>query len=393
MPARSNAPPSQAGRFKPRKPKPKPTPSTAVTPFADHPNDNRSRGTSSRGRGDERGRTQGRGRGRGRRPPITSGHVFFTGGSTSLTNASTPLIHTPLEDPDSDMTIHMPGSTPNLSKTPYSHIPLGRTTAERQAVAALARHGEGEEMVIGQMMDGGVGDGRASSSILSETTKDGPSPWEEPKEQQEERQVDASMAISSLALYDSDSSVETLTDLLLPPQTLPFGGCETVKQEDEDCTTHNDQVERVELEETKWMMFKFPTRLPQLDLSPKTPDVTHIEDSTLQDAPLVKVEDSDTVYEHTCSEPANVPLPMANEGYDDSLMDIPRAGKYGTIQIHRSGKAYMVIGGVKMEMENGVKCAFLQQAVSIDVEKEKGEGKYVWLGDVGKTFVITPVIQ
>jgi hypothetical protein len=86
------------------------------------------------------------------------------------------------------------------------------------------------------------------------------------------------------------------------------------------------------------------------------------------------------------------PLPTRSSVFDDSFKD-SKAGKFGKIVIHKSGKAYFIVGGddqspsVRMSLTKGLSCGFLQQAVSIDYE----QGKYVPLGEVSSnSFTVTP---
>ena len=82
-------------------------------------------------------------------------------------------------------------------------------------------------------------------------------------------------------------------------------------------------------------------------------------------------------------------------GFDDTLKD-SAPGRYGKIVVYKSGKAYLVVGDknnskappVKMRLENGLPCAFLQQAVSIDTNNG-----YVPLGELKKSIVVTPDVE
>jgi hypothetical protein len=155
-------------------------------------------------------------------------------------------------------------------------------------------------------------------------------------------------------------------------------------------------------EQLSWMVFKFPTRLPRL--SPN---------STLSGRSVRNESSSGIVADDVYSSfPSNdTPMPdavqsstpitesstssQAASGFDDTLKDAA-PGKYGKVVIHKSGKAYFVIGGedsktpqVKMLLSEGLPCSFLQQAVSID----PNDASYVPLGEVKKSLVVTPDVE
>jgi hypothetical protein len=82
------------------------------------------------------------------------------------------------------------------------------------------------------------------------------------------------------------------------------------------------------------------------------------------------------------------PKPAAR--YDDVLRSAP-AGRYGRIRVRRSGRAVLVIGEgtpeeVTLDLNEGIPCSFLQQAVNIDPEN----GTYLNMGEVHRSIVATP---
>jgi len=171
-------------------------------------------------------------------------------------------------------------------------------------------------------------------------------------------------------------------------------------------------------EQLSWMVFKLPTRLPRLAphctqsgrALKNDPDDGPVPDDASSgaggdgidpgdfpmpdDAPSSNVQSKSSGSNSTAAAPTSS-TNTSGAGYDDTLKD-SAAGKYGKIVIHKSGKAYLVVGGtdsktpqVKMMLTEGLPCGFLQQAVAID----PNNASYVPLGEVKKTLVATPDIE
>jgi hypothetical protein len=194
-------------------------------------------------------------------------------------------------------------------------------------------------------------------------------------------------------------------------------------------------------EQSSWMLFKFPTRLPRLAphcitshggktrvdtsntaakesteqlgiahesyLSNRngTTDTYGITNAVPDTVSSSYFHDESIELNHSSSTSRTNNTYSSNHLYDDTLKDAS-AGRYGKIVVHKSGKAYLVVGGtdsktpqVRMLLQNGLSCGFLQQAVSIrtpikgvDGEEEEG-GSYIPLGEVQKTIVVTPDVE
>lgn len=224
----SSQPPTQAGKFKPRKPKPKKTstsikpPSSGSTPAASSSaSGSRDKSPSGRGeregkgskdgrgggrgRGGRGGRDRGRGRGRGRgRFVKPKGQVFFTANATASDNVKNKDSRSdPSMIDDKEAVIFMPGMSGSTTSKISGPALVASTAEGRLAAAAQARKGEGDEIIVGEMEEGfGVGDNKkASGGILSRTRLNkGPSMFDDEEE--------ADGKASSLAdyTYDSDSS-------------------------------------------------------------------------------------------------------------------------------------------------------------------------------------------
>lgn len=147
-------------------------------------------------------------------------------------------------------------------------------------------------------------------------------------------------------------------------------------------------------ERNAWMIFKFPTRLPRLDpasiLSETKNDGAEVDD----DENDANMPDAPGSGEGTGPSPGGEKN-VSSTGFDDTLKDAA-AGRYGKIVVHKSGKAYLVVGGtdsktppVRMRLSEGLPCAFLQQAVSIDPSL----ATYIPLGEVQKALVATPDVE
>jgi len=430
--------PSQAGKFKPRKPQQKKQ-GTGITPGARITGTGRGRlvdrqGTRGRGIRGTRGRgTRGRGRGtRGRggrqggrvRFAAPKGQVFFTGSTASTSDQGGGNSGLTGGDDGSANTgvILMPGMRSGLGVSPK---------------------GEGEETVVGEFEDGGVGDGSKAKSKLDIAT-------EKMERDFSNEEIPVEVLDQSMYTYDSDSSGDENSkelkisrslnqkgrswnshERVAQPQQLPLppprkmGNQESkilydsqkkrlCTEEIKDASIEDDPpidapfldsrtatVEQKKEEQQAWMIFKFPTRLPRLDAkSTMSGQVIKSEGNAIDDytdntgIDIDSVEISDTVHSSVITgDGAKGTNTVTSTGYDDTLKDTA-AGRYGKIIIHKSGKAFLVVGGgdsksspVRMRLSEGLPCGFLQQAVSVS------ETDYIPLGEVQKSLVVTPDIE
>lgn len=151
------------------------------------------------------------------------------------------------------------------------------------------------------------------------------------------------------------------------------------------------------VEGRSWIVLKMPTRLPPLDPS----SGTWVKAEGGGDAAAPMEVDSGALGgggggggggpPARMDEPQRYPgAPKPAARYDDVLRSAP-AGRYGRIRVRRSGRAVLVIGEgtpeeVTLDLNEGIPCSFLQQAVNIDPEN----GTYLNMGEVHRSIVATP---
>jgi hypothetical protein len=229
----SSQPPSQAGKFRPKKQKPKK--STSIKPPSANSNSSsktssgakgqeksknrdkspgRGRGSGDRGRG---GRGRGRGRGgrggRGGRFVQPKGQVFFTASSTASDNpnnkggSSTTGSSSMLGDVTTkDDVVIMPGMSGTTNSKSSGPSLVASTASGRLAAAAQARKGEGDEIIVGEIEEGhGVGDGRKSAGGILDRMSDGD---KKPSMYDNEEEDDDNTLTAGDFTYDSDSSTD-----------------------------------------------------------------------------------------------------------------------------------------------------------------------------------------
>jgi hypothetical protein len=161
-------------------------------------------------------------------------------------------------------------------------------------------------------------------------------------------------------------------------------------------------------EQYSWMTFKLPTRLPRLaphcTLSGRAMknEMAMSDDNDPSDNMMGGMDPGDALMPDAVSassSPTTASTPVettaSGSGYDDTLKDAA-PGRYGKIVVHKSGKAYLIVGGtdsktpqVKMLLTEGLPCGFLQQAVVIDPLL----ASYAAVGEVKKTIVVSPDIE
>jgi hypothetical protein len=165
-------------------------------------------------------------------------------------------------------------------------------------------------------------------------------------------------------------------------------------------------AEQKKEEQLSWMIFKLPTRLPRLaphctlsGKAMKNESAMETDATDASDLAYAGVDPSDPpipdVVVSSTTPNSNTPVDSSATGYDDTLKDAA-AGRYGKIVMHKSGKAYLIVGGadsktpqVRMLLSEGLPCGFLQQAVAIDTS----QATYVPLGEVQKSLVVTPDVE
>jgi len=505
----SSQPPQQAGRFKPRKAATLKTSSSGrglsaasnstspgisvnATEESNHKQAKQQEQVKTQGR--QRHSKGGRGGTRGSTNSTPKGQVFFTG--TAKTNPSSNRSK-PKNVPSSvnsgnmeSMGVVLPAFDSTLGK--YSMDTgnvIGHTAQERMLASALARRGEGEEVIVGTL-DGdhqnieydSDGDHHShqkkkkgddvlhSTQTSSSRNKD----YDVSNHNDDYYHTNMNTNHEYDYTYDSDSSEQyddEQESSAFHPQRLPFPpprsigthtlehlyACQTnydmkssekgkspkVIQENFTYTDPppvapfrilNNEDDKTE-EQSSWMLFKFPTRLPRLaphcitsnggktkvDTSntatkesteqlgiahdnylsnhngtSDTYGITNVVPDTVSSSYF---HDESTELNHSSSTSRTNNTYSSNHLYDDTLKDAS-TGRYGKIVVHKSGKAYLVVGGtdsktpqVRMLLQNGLSCGFLQQAVSIRTATDGGSGSYTPLGEVHKTIVVTPDVE
>jgi hypothetical protein len=365
-------PPSQAGKFKPRKPAAKKIVAGGAVGAPDAaPAATGGGGGRGRGRG-----AGGRGRGGGGRAPLPRGQVFFTG---------TPA-----------------AATTKASRGGGGGGAAGRGGIKTAATAAGSKakgikmerkQDDNESEVIVGELEVGVGahhlDAGKKVSILERDDDDERTPYGGA----DRYQVETHFSVAET--YDSDSSVEeqrttrysvlrpTQLPFPIPPMPIGIGGpntgrpalydCQEEKKDESEtknpaspfCDTASVQALRKEQE--SWFLFQFPTRLPISSIVPEGAVVS--SDPLAATTPVV-------------STPA-----LLENAFDNSMK---HGGKLGTIKVYKSGKTVLDMGnGLIMDVSEGLPNGFFQQATVID----SAEGNYVVMGQVQKTVVVTPDIK
>ena len=382
------APPSQAGRFKPRKPAKKIRPGAATgapvpTPALEF--------SSSAGRGGGRGRG-GRGRGGGRHV-IQQGEAFFTAIAPPNTAAK-------------GSSGKSSGVAASVARRAVASGGGGKTGAG----ASLLRRDQNEtqEEIVG-MLDEGIGgsqpEGVKSMPKLLSGKRDGNGDGRAGfKNEQEDT---APPPPPSAFEYDSDSSMEdtpgNIQGITMPsknPLTLPFPKAkfppgvgaplqlqQTQSEAQRDIAAASTpispfaslaDIDDLQEENNSWFLLQMPTRLPTL------PGVTSPGDghSSGGNNEPAKMTTSDVVT-----------APLRSDCFDNSLVQAT-PGRIGKFVVYESGKTVLVLNGqdgreYRLNVTEGISCSFRQQAVVIDDSTKE----FIPLGDVSKTAVVTPDVE
>mmetsp|Transcript_17185 Transcript_17185/g.35453 ORF Transcript_17185/g.35453 Transcript_17185/m.35453 type:complete len:408 (-) Transcript_17185:277-1500(-) len=397
--------PTQKGKFRPKKPqkkasKPISTPATAeaATPSAppavnsddiwrnNAPIEPRgARGGRGGGRGGGgRGRGGRGGRGRGR-IPIPQGTVFFTGGEKKSASSAK-------------------GST--ISKRISSaSAGASRTSVKREETNAQVMDASTEE-VVGQL-DTAIG-GTAKAKKESVLEKDDGKDYVEDERPADGGGVSMNLNISAGCMYDSDSSDEASTraqtNSLIAPLELPFSSKSPMIHPDVTSSSHvdehdcdveeaqpvspfvvTDNMEDIREEKNSWFLVQLPTRLPPMQKA--------FSSAENDNGDAMETDDQTTTTpaaNNALSNISEVAVPPVTTSRFDHGLDKNAPGMIGKILVYKSGKTVLVMDGpddkVTMNVNEGLTCAFQQQAVAVDVEK----GQYVSLGNVDKSIVISP---
>lgn len=148
------------------------------------------------------------------------------------------------------------------------------------------------------------------------------------------------------------------------PITLPFTQATGMGKEPLFADIKDEEALKRE-EDNAIYFVQFPTKLPEVLPQSKQP---------VPDEPPVKKEDGEE--EQTNAEEVL---------YDQSLASMV-AGKIGKILIHASGKMRLIIGGVPLEISQGLPCHFTAEVAAINTE----EKTMCQFGQVNKRMVCSP---
>lgn len=331
---------------------------------------------------------------------------------------------------------------------------VAMSAAESMAAAARAKAGEGEEIIVAEMLDLDDADEDAGKkrSVLdgpSGSRFDGmPSLFDdENNEVKGEIMPPEHHGISDAFLYDSDSSAEERRatrrrehgdrsgGFRLPPMQLPFPvaagyqqtmyDCQdaAVKGEEKKDDADNNRgaamsssklsdpplqspfldldsvsQEMKRMESDSWFVMKFPTRLPHLETQSASDKKVAFDEGGIgsADGPAVG---SLTKAEISTMQGTATPSAGASSsgvlGYDDTLKDAA-AGRYGRIVVRKSGKTELVIGGGEGQ---GPEIRMLvHEGLQCGFRQEAvcinpEEATFVSMGDVDKSLIVTPDIE
>lgn len=381
-------PPTQAGRFKPRKPAKRIVPGSATSAASLTAGVAADDSAATRQQQQRSGRG---GRGGGRQPygrgaaPMPRGQVFFTGNAAPESARSR----------SSAQSKSSSGGGASSSE--------GAGGGKKKVTTKMeGKHEASDEMIVGEL-DEAIGGGVAASN--SRGAKDDDFTAARSASMIDEDAAAApNLTFSIPDTYDSDSSederkgrrrMSTNQTTMLQPSCLPFPEAQLpvgigpaqvrpslYRQKSDDLVpgveTSSPFVdirtnEALRKEEQKtWFLFQFPTRLPY-DTAVVPPPAVSSEDVAMSAASPNVVDASDV----------SIPTILPN-AFDNTMG--AHAGKLGKISIYKSGKTVLDMGGTKFLISEGLPCGFAQHAVVIDI----ANAKYVPLGTVGKTVVVTP---
>ena len=397
-------PPTQAGRFKPRKPAKRIVPGAATAAAEVGSNDAANSfppSSSSSNRHHQQQHRPGRGGGGrqsqqvhghgGRGSNMPRGQVFFTGNAAPQVGRARSA-----------------GGSGGKSSTSDASTSGGKKTLTTKMEG---KHEASDEVIVGEL-DEAIGSGGQGSDPTSSSK--GPSQGGNGNASRtntsfiDEETSTPNLLFSIPDTYDSDSSQEERNDRrrvlssqfsMLQPSCLPFPdapvpvGIGPVQVRPSlytdshlnDCAPGMEASspfvdirtnEALRLEEKKsWFLFQFPTRLPFDHAVVPPTTVSSSDEVAMPAANANEMEVSDV----------SIPTLLPN-AFDNSMGT--RAGKLGKISVFKSGKTILDMGGTKFIVSEGLPCGFAQQAVLIDVPN----ANYIPMGSVGKTVVVTPNI-
>jgi hypothetical protein len=316
-------PPSQAGKFKPRKPAAKviqPGAAAAAAPTAPAVPISSTTAGPVGGRGHaQRGSGRGRGRG-GRGMPMPQGQVFFTGTPAPLAASKSSR-----------------GGRGAASSGGQGPMPVAVSSAfqgQQEQVLGHMEQGVGEaslraDPIMSAASEYAVGDTRDPASTSQKATRTAPAP----------------AARSTLFIYDSDSDEESSqmqVDSLPQPLTLPFPPSHIVGADPDGAPLCSPFTSDRNDRESPWFLVQLPTRLPPVVIPPSKDESQALDHENA--TPMGDVEG------------LAVAVSPVTRNFDNALASAP-PGRLGRIRIHRSGKAELIFDSAEPQSREPVSCA------------------------------------
>mmetsp|Transcript_18953 Transcript_18953/g.30567 ORF Transcript_18953/g.30567 Transcript_18953/m.30567 type:complete len:434 (-) Transcript_18953:562-1863(-) len=343
------------------------------------------RGYNQRGRG-------GRGRGRG---PGPQGKVFFTGGER-------------IEAPTRGASSSSSSRTASAARR-GARSAGGSSSGTGGGGGGLRAMDTSTEEVVGQL-ETAIGASGSNTAGNREPTKSRLSDHTmEYEDEGQNRTSSTSMSIPlAMHMYDSDSSDEESRirsndrhGSLLSPLELPFPAKENPQgvgsshasapqlSEVEDTPASPfvsvHRADKLREEKDSWFLVQLPTRLAPLQKRRQETTTTAAEGGD----PAEGNETEDVVPSLANISEVCVP-PVTTDTFDNAL-ETAAPGRIGKILVYKSGKTVLVMDGqdgkeIELEVNEGLTCSFKQEIVAVDTQK----GQYISLGDVKKSVVVSP---
>jgi len=415
--------PTQAGKFKPRKPAKKIRPgagqgqqhqgqpqpdgapsnaSAAAVPIAVPSNASATGGRGQRGGRDGRGRGAGRGRGRF---VVPQGQAFFTAAaplssaSSARAAASSSLAARRARVMGTDRNSTIQSSTQQQEEivgTLDSHgaIPDGvdsSATTRKSATELTVNDNEmsllEREMMGGDSSGGGGGGGATMGRIYKEGYfSDSDSSRDDDDDKNNNNKP-------KQAPRHHTQEIEPLEPSFAPKQQHPLPRANKNQASSIFISTKNDDGDTdTDSKQKPVYLIQFPTRLPPLkeQAAPKDDGTTAMADDTNNaDVQLVQTEQTN----NTSTASAKASTPPCDANAFDHVLHKAVAGKVGKLQIFKSGKMRLVLeqnddngNPITMIVNQGLEHSFRQEAIAIDLEN----AQYKTVGTVQKTLVVTP---
>jgi RNA polymerase III RPC4 len=427
-------PPSQAGKFKPRKPavrrsaeRPNEATPIEIPSTTGRPSGRTLDGPPRGGRGDGRGRADGRGR--GRRAPVPMGQAFFTGSSPSTATGRTGVRAPSGQAVSVGSARIQTGANKSLTTAQEEVVGLldeavgARPSKVSSSAAALANENKSDYMASGpESATQGVSDltcfydsdnsqdesisvkqratATTSSSAFARSTYRRSDPVYMPPltlplperpglagrpDRQAYYTNKAQIAPASPQSTLSSSLNQSSMTPTLPSVPSPFVNMHAHP----DIWKHENQA---------WCLVQLPTRLPPLVHS-KT-DQMQVDSTQTGETSATAVNVNAEAEDGVARLPDHAEVvvkPLDPTSFDHVLADAP-PGRVGRLLVYKSGKTVLVWEGpepsesgakrhsLQMNVSEGLTCNFHQEAVVINTD----ESEFVSLGQVDKTIVVTP---